>query len=60
MLDDGRIVGETALKGRLRFRRLADANVLDVGSTEDDVLVHLVPGGHGPVSRAVLGTEGAH
>jgi hypothetical protein len=57
MLDDGRIVGETALKGRLRFRRLADANVLDVGSTEDDVLVHLVTGGHGSVGRTVLGTE---
>ena len=59
-LHNGRIIRETSLQSSLGLGGLAHSDVLDVGTAEDDVLVHLVPGGHGPVSRAVLGTEGAH
>ena len=57
MLHDGRIIGQTSLEGGLRLRRLTDADVLDVGPAEDDVLVDLISGSNGSVGRTVLGTE---
>ena len=59
-LDYGRVVGKTSLQGGLRLRRLAHPDVLDVGPTKDDILVHLVPGSHGPVSRPVLRPKRPH
>ena len=57
VLHDGRVVGEAALQPGHGLRRLAHADVLDVGAAEDDVLVHLVPGSHRLVRGSVLGTE---
>ena len=59
-LDYGRVVGKTSLQGGLRLGRLAHPDVLDVGPAKDDVLVHLVPGSHGPVSRPVLRPKRPH
>ena len=56
-LNDGRVIGQAALQCGLRLRRVADANVLDVAATEDDVLVDLVSRGHGPIRGAILGAE---
>lgn len=57
MLDNGRVVRKPTLQGSLGLGRLAHADILDVSPAEDDVLVHLVPGGHGAVSRPVLGAK---
>ena len=57
VLHDSGVIGQTSLQSRLRLGRLTHADVLDVGAAEDDVLVHLIPGGHRPVSGPVLGTE---
>ena len=57
VLHDSGVIGQTSLQSRLRLGRLTHADVLDVGAAEDDVLVHLVSGGHRPVSGPVLGTE---
>ena len=59
-LNDGRIVRKTPLEGWPWFRRLAHPDVLDVGTTEDYVLVGLIPRGHGTVSGAVLSTIGTN
>merc|ERR1719300_1837948 len=56
MLDDSRIVWESTFKGWPWLGRLADTDVLDVGATEDDVLVGLIPGGHRAVGGPVLGS----
>jgi len=57
MLHYSRVIWETALESGLRLGRFADPDVLDVGSPEDDVLVHLVPRRHGSIGRSVLCTE---
>ena len=57
VLHDGGVIGQTALQSRLRLGGLTHADILDVGATEDDILVHLVPRGHGPVGGPVLGTK---
>ena len=41
-LDNSGIIGQTPGEGWLRFGRLAHPDVLDVGASEDDVLVDLV------------------
>ena len=56
-LQDCGVIGKTALKNGLRLWGLADADVLDVRSAEDDVLVHLVTGSYGTVRGTILGTK---
>lgn len=60
MLDNGRIIGQTASKGWLRFRRFANPDVLDVGAPEYDVLVHLISWRNRSVSWSRLGSERPH
>ena len=60
VLHDCRVVGQPARQGGVGLGRLADADVFDVRTAEDDVLVHLVPGGHRPVRGPVLGAEGTN
>ena len=40
-LHNSRIIGQPSSQGWLRFRRFANPDVLDVGTSEYDVLVHL-------------------
>jgi len=57
VLHNGRVIGQSSLQGCLWLGRLTDTNILNISSSEYDVLVHLVPGGHWAVSRAVLSPE---
>ena len=41
-LDNSGIIGQTPGEGWLRFGRLTHSDVLDVGASEDDVLVNLM------------------
>jgi len=57
MLNNCRVIRKPALEGRLRFRRLADANILDIGTSKNDIFVDFISRGDGAIGRPILCTK---
>ena len=56
-MNDCRVIWKASFESRLRFGRLTDANIFDVGTSKDDILVNFVSWGDGTISWSIFGTE---
>jgi len=59
MLNNGGVIGKASLESGLRFRRLADSNILDVGASKDNVFVDFISRGDRPVSGSIFSSVGS-
>ena len=59
-LNDRWIIWQASLESGLRFRRLAYSNILNIGTSEDNIFVNFISGSYGTIRGPILGTERSH
>ena len=56
-LNDCWVIWKSTFESRLRFWRLADANIFDVRTSENDILINLISWGHGAIGGTILSSK---